>query len=183
MKSLKRAYNPRQGLALALIVLMMNPRQVYAADGDLDATFGVAGKVTSFSGSAAALAIQPDGKIVAAGSAWFAAALARYNRDGSLDATFGEGGRVTTDFSVYAEFITALAIQPDGKIVAAGQSVQLNPLFDSPVNGLLARYNSDGSLDPTFGTGGKLTTRFLYEAIAIQRDGKIITAYHGFALA
>jgi uncharacterized delta-60 repeat protein len=179
----------------------MNPRQGYAADGDLDTTFGVAGKVTSDfltpEDSANAIAIQSDGKIVAGGQAGqpcnFIAcrgpvfALARYNKDGSPDTTFGAAGKVTSED--WPEYITALAIQSDGKIVAAGQ----NETHLDPYYGILARYNSDGSLDAAFGVAGRAWSwsSVFYEAIAIQADGKIVGAgrvyiggaVHGFALA
>src|SRR5262245_24161295 len=112
MRSLKSVINTRKGLALALIVLMMNPGQLYASDGDLDTSFGLAGKVTtdflSLMDSASDLIIQSDGKIVAGGYASISMlnirsghrsfALARYNSDGSPDIGFGAGGRVTTAF-------------------------------------------------------------------------------------
>jgi len=105
----------------------------------------------------------------------------RSNTDGSLDTTFGTDGKVTTDFPGTCRGANALAIQPDGKIVAAEGG---GPFA-------LARYNADGSLDTTFGTGGKVTTDFsgliaIAHALAIDSDGKIIaagTAGGAFALA
>jgi uncharacterized delta-60 repeat protein len=105
----------------------------YNLDGSLDSTFGVGGEVTTQFGSyswAFALALQParhhrDEKIVVAGYAWlsqspgFRFAVARYDLDGSLDSTIGEGGEVTTQMGSNAA-VAALAIQSDGKIVAAG---------------------------------------------------------------
>ncbi len=158
--------------------------------GDLDPTFGSNGLVTTTIGSAAdyarAMAIQSDGKIVATGSAWVGGnlnfALARYNSDGALDTSFGSGGMVTTDFGDWYYYAYAMAIQSDGKIVAAGQAFN---------DFILARYNSDGALDTSFGSGGLVTTDFLGGideafALAIQNDGKIVaagTAQIGFALA
>ncbi len=105
----------------------------YNADGSLDAGFGSGGKVLTDLGSAShdeaqALAIQQDGKIVAAGfsdavsSSDFA--LVRYNPDGSLDAGFGSGGKLLSGFgsSVVSEAF-AVAVQSDGKIVAAGDAI------------------------------------------------------------
>jgi uncharacterized delta-60 repeat protein len=165
----------------------------YNSDGSLDSTFGVGGRVTTdFFGNedgAWAMALQPDGKIVAAGFATRSGedidfALARYNSDGSLDPTFGLGGKVTTDFFGFADPALAVVLQPDGKIVAAGQAAHF-PQFPPPpppgnVFGL-ARYNSDGSLDPTFGSGGLVTTAFSgfndhANAMALQPDGKIVAA-------
>jgi uncharacterized delta-60 repeat protein/uncharacterized repeat protein (TIGR01451 family) len=158
-----------------------------AASGDLDPTFGTGGKVTTdFAGSNAGangVALQADGKIVAAGFADSGSgsdfALARYNPDGSLDASFGTGGKVTTDFAGGSDSAFGVALQADGKIVAAG-------FADSGSRGdfALARYNPDGSLDASFGTGGKVTTDFAGSGdeafgVALQADGKIVAA--GFA--
>jgi uncharacterized delta-60 repeat protein len=107
---------------------------VPAAAGDLDPTFGSGGKVTTdFFGNldvADAVAIQSDGKIVAAGvtitssgSSTADFALARYNQDGSLDASFGSAGKVTTQFTGTIAQAFSVAIQTDGKIVAAGRAV------------------------------------------------------------
>ncbi|MFD9223461.1 hypothetical protein ACFWDI_26440 [Streptomyces sp. NPDC060064] len=150
----------------------------YNTDGSLDTTFGTGGKVTTdFGGSfdvAFGVVVQADGKIVAVGSAGgIAFALARYNTDGSLDSTFGTGGKVTTNFGGGNE-ARAVALQADGKIIAAGVSTSGTADF------ALARYNTDGSLDSTFGTGGKVTTNFggtdEARAVALQADGKIIAA-------
>ncbi len=160
-----------------------------SAVGDLDTTFGAGGKVTTRIGNsqseALAAAVQTDGKTVAAGYSFNTAdadfALARYNADGSLDASFGAGGKVTTDFGG-DNFILALVIQPaDGKLVAAGSSSNgANDDF------ALARYNTDGTLDASFGTGGKVTTDFggnssdYIDGVALQADGKIIAAGYRF---
>jgi uncharacterized delta-60 repeat protein len=156
----------------------------YNADGSLDTTFGSGGTITTaFSGYADAVALQADGKIVAAGlgestGAGQDFALARFNANGSLDTSFGSGGEVTTDFSGHADDAYAVALQADGKIVAAG--------FASTPDGqssnfALGRYNSDGSLDATFGSGGKVTTAFANvsnaaNAVVLQADGKIVAA-------
>jgi uncharacterized delta-60 repeat protein len=171
-------------LAVALATLICLPTQVYAAAGDLDTTFGTGGKViTDFpetDDEAFAVAIQPDGKIVVAGPTVVDGAvdfgLARYKLDGSLDVSFGTGGKVTTDFSGSQSIATAVAIQRDGKIVVAG----LTDAGGVP-DFALARYNPDGSLDPTFGTGGQVTTDFSGGndqafGVAIQSDGKIVVA-------
>ncbi|HEX5735270.1 MAG TPA: BACON domain-containing carbohydrate-binding protein [Blastocatellia bacterium] len=153
----------------------------YNIDGTLDPSFGSGGKVTTDfqqqSDEAQAIAIQSDGKIVVAGSADTPIddfALARYNTDGSLDASFGSGGKVTTNFASSLDRVNALAIQADGKIIAAGDADL--PGFQAFA---LARYNSNGSLDTSFGTNGKVTTDFFHlinsiKAIAIQSDGRII---------
>lgn len=119
-----------------------------------------------------AFALQPDGKIVAAGyvsdgtDADFA--LARYHSNGSLDRSFNLDGRVVTVFGGASDRANAVAIQPDGKIVAAGVSDD---------DFALARYNSNGSLDSTFSDDGKVTTAISTSqvyGVAIQADGKIV---------
>ena len=132
--------------------------------------------LTDFSGSADyanSVAIQPDGKIVVVGSANINNfALARYNNDGSLDTTFaGDGKIIGPDGS-----LNSVALQPDGKIVVAGVASN-GTNFDF----VLARYNSYGSLDTSFGTGGKVLTDFTgnddaANSVAIQPDGKIVVA-------
>jgi len=163
----------------------------YNSDGSLDTSFGTGGKVTTSirsSDSANALAVQTDGKIVVAGetndsSSSSDIAVVRYNSNGSLDTSFGIGGKVTTSIrsSNYAD---ALAVQTDGKIVVTGIT------FDSSSSSDIAmvRYNSNGGLDTSFGTGGKVTTSIrsfdFAEAIAIQSDGKIVVAgYTGDSLS
>ena len=151
--------------ALLALAIMLAPTLSSAqeAPGTLDASFGTGGKLT---GAGGAIAVQQDGKIVAAGGG-----LARYNPNGTLDDTFGTGGKVTP-----AQGASAIAIQTDGKIVTAGTIVNSsNYIADFAV----ARYNSNGTLDDTFGTGGKVTTDFAgvsanAYSIAIQRDGKIV---------
>lgn len=96
---------------------------------------------------------------------------------GDLDPTFGTGGLVTTDFAGDSEGALALVIQADSKVVVAGWS-STGPTIDFA----LARYNTDGSLDTSFGTGGLVTTDVAPDAydqafaLAIQDDGKIIAA-------
>ena len=158
-------------------------------DGDLDPTFGNGGIVmTDFNTStdlANAVALQPDGKLIAAGTTYtdndFSDedfAIARYNPDGSLDTSFGTNGKVTTDFPGLAAVISAVVVQPDGKIVVAGGAY---PLFTFAGDFKVARYNPDGSLDTSFGAGGIVTTIFPGDgsfafALVLQSDGKIIAA-------
>jgi uncharacterized delta-60 repeat protein len=159
----------------------------YNTDGSLDPSFGIDGKATAdrelFIDDVEFMILQSDGKIVMAGYSQTDASddqdflLVRFNPDGSLDLSFGSQGWVTTDWGC-AEDAEAVAIQPDGKIVAAGRSMcgSTDYYFDI----LLARYNPDGSLDPTFGSSGKVTTDIGEHegayAVAIQADGKIIIA-------
>lgn len=157
----------------------------YNADGSLDASFDGDGKVIThvgIFGEAFALALQTDGKVIAAGTTNMSGtqgdfALVRYNTDGSVDTSFGAGGVVLTDFSG-SDIVLDLAIQSDGKIVAAGVALNSNRVGDFA----LARYNTNGSLDTSFGSGGKVITDFfggsvdLAQAVKIQSDGKIVAA-------
>jgi uncharacterized delta-60 repeat protein len=143
----------------------------YNPNGSLDATFNGTGKViTPINTSiATSVAIQADGKIVVAGDSYHSSrgvfTLVRYNTNGSLDTSFDNDGIVTT--GVGGAF--AVAIQADGKIVAAGTVV--------------FRYNTDGSMDTTFnGTGIVTLPDSLANSVAIQADGKILTTnwFSGF---
>jgi uncharacterized delta-60 repeat protein len=154
------------------------------ADGSLDTTFGTGGWVMTDFGIALATSgasrviILPDGKILVGGGSGGVMALARYNPNGSLDTTFDGDGKVTTDFDGgTGEDATYLLPQADGKVIAVGY------MFGSMGNPaqviVLARYNTDGSLDATFGDGGKF--KLLYPGFitylfgaAIQADGKIL---------
>jgi uncharacterized delta-60 repeat protein len=161
----------------------------YNSDGTLDTAFNpsifpqLQGRVTTTIGSgsdcaANCVAVQGDGKIVAAGNANNGSnddfALARYNADGSLDTTFGTGGKVTTDFGG-DDAVLSLVLQADGKIVVAGEAN-----IGAPTYFALARYNANGTLDATFGTGGKATTTIgstaIAHGVALQADGKIVVA-------
>ncbi|MCC7306375.1 MAG: PxKF domain-containing protein [Acidobacteria bacterium] len=160
----------------------------YNSDGSLDTTFDGDGKVTTPIGSsfdgAYSVAIQPDGKIVAAGYTDNAFdtdfAIARYNSDGSPDTTFDGDGKVVTAFGTSFDGAYAVAIQADGKIVAAGTSMN-GAEFDFA----LVRYNSNGSLDPSFDTDGKVTTSVVTSSdqarsVTIQSDSRIVAAGYSF---
>jgi uncharacterized delta-60 repeat protein len=145
----------------------------YQANGSLDTTFGSGGVVETPTGVARAVALQPDGKIVAAGTS-SQIRVARYDADGSLDAAFGIGGVVTTQVGAGNSGANALLLQPDGKIVVGGESSD-----GSKTVFTLARYDASGSLDPTFGTGGIVTTQVgtgnsSIHGLALQPDGKIV---------
>src|SRR6185369_10994892 len=109
--------------------------------------------VTPVGGDSYAYAIvrQPDGKLVVGGSTSPGSNrdgfLARYNTDGTLDATFGTGGIVRIDVSNQYDDMRALALQADGKLVLAGTNLS---------DFVLARVGTDGTLDPTFGNGGRV---------------------------
>jgi uncharacterized delta-60 repeat protein len=155
----------------------------YNPDGKLDTSFNGTGEVTTAIGSGNddvyALALQPDGKLVAAGKSWngaqFVFTLARYNPNGKLDTSFNGTGKVTTAIGSSLDGAYALALQPDGKIVAAGSSYAgSHDVF------ALARYNPDGKLDTTFNGTGKVTTAIgSYDdanALVLQPDGKLVAA-------
>src|SRR5919106_171896 len=99
---------------------------------------------------------------------------------GDLDPTFDGDGKVTTDFESSRDEAFALAIQPDGKIVTAGTATIFPPGRNGSDDFGLARYNPDGSVDPTFDGDGKVTTDFgggdEANGVAIQTDGKIVAA-------
>src|SRR5437762_3402075 len=169
-------------MAVALFATLMASATSSAAPGSLDTTFGTGGKVTtSFSGSADmnALVVQPDGKLVAAGwdASQSAFGLARYNTNGSLDSTFGTGGTVSTPIGVDTYGASALVLQSDGKLVAAGNAWK--DTVDADFAAI--RYNANGSLDTTFGTGGEVTTPIGtgangVSALVRQPDGKLVAA-------
>ena len=150
-------------------------------DGHLDPAFGTAGKVTlgvsstGVFGDATDVALQDDGRIVVVGGN----TLARYDINGTLDTGFGAGGVVEVDFyGGVNDVLRAVAIQPDGRIVVAGQT---RDGVNSPVQEdfVVARYNPDGTLDTSFGTQGKVITDFeshgdgAYDVL-IQNDGAIV---------
>lgn len=174
--------------AAAIFLFSASVQAAHAADGDLDPTFGNGGKVlTDFTQStdiANAVAVQADGRYVVVGTTYINNdyssedfAVARYNADGTLDSTFGANGKVTTDFPGLAAVASSVVIQPDGKIVVAGGAF---PLFTFLGDFKVVRYNSDGSLDISFGNGGIVTTTFPQGsyafALALQPDGKIVAA-------
>jgi uncharacterized delta-60 repeat protein len=156
----------------------------FNADGSVDSTFGSGGQAAvSFSAGlrseyARAVKIQPDGKIIAAGISNQGGsvdnyAVARLDTNGILDSSFGTGGKVLTSFTGFSDSAFSVMIQSDGKIVTAGTA---NGAFG------LVRYNADGTLDASFGSGGKVVTSFNgfqsadASAAVLQSDGKIILA-------
>lgn len=192
--ALCRASSSRLGALVITFALVAHipPRPVFAQAGTLDPTFGADGRVTTdFFGSreqARDVVVQRDGRIIAAGSADNPArgtrsdfALARYNVDGSLDTSFSGDGRVATDFFGSFDGIEAVALQPDGKIVAAGGAFTPG----GAAQFALARYNADGTPDFTFGSSGKVTLGGVGFArgLAVQADGKLVVGADGPVLA
>ena len=155
--------------------------------GTLDPSFGTGGTVSTQVGDhgtfASTILVQPDNKIVVAGGALVSVsagrALIRYNEDGTLDSTFGSGGKV---FTTEAGFTGGAALQSDGKIITAGTWGASGPADHS----VLARFRSDGSLDPAFGVGGVVAAQLTNPdstplptnggAVALQADGKSVVA-------
>src|SRR5262245_7222683 len=104
---------------------------------------------------------------------------------GQIDTTFGSGGSVVTSFSSGNDLPGAVIVQPDGKILVGGAAATPATSKDTP-QFALARYTTSGSLDTTFGSGGKVTTKFgkgkssaVGYAMALQSDGKIILGGYG----
>jgi uncharacterized delta-60 repeat protein len=183
-----RRWNVSAVFCLFVAACALTVSAALAGAGDLDPSFGGDGTVlTGFeAGShegASAVAVQPDGKIVVVGSTTSVAvsefALVRYEPDGSLDPAFGAGGRVVTDLGPGSGVASAVALQADGKIVVAGQSIASTRDF------AIARYMPDGSLDPSFGGDGVVLTDVGGEdgasGVAVQPDGRIVAA--GFSAA
>jgi uncharacterized delta-60 repeat protein len=151
--------------------------------GDLDSTFNLTGKTTTDFGKddgATSVLIQPDNKILVAGYTGTGSAvsfgLARYNVDGTPDTSFGGTGKITADFDIGYDFASSIALQDNGKIIAAGQKWNSNKGDNA-----LMRFNSNGALDSTFGVNGKMSNPIGIgdagiTAIAIQSDGKILAA-------
>ena len=159
----------------------------YLEDGSLDTTFGTGGIVTTDIGnntpeSAFSVAVQSDGRIIVVGETnqvdfvWDFAVV-RYNTDGSLDTSFSGDGKVVTATSISNEAALSVVVQPDNKIIVAGESHQVDSTDFAVV-----RYNTDGSLDDTFGGDGIVTTEFsdytnaYASSVTLQSDRKIIVA-------
>ena len=135
--------------------------------------------------SAEAVAVQPDGKLVLAGTSSAPAedrasfALSRYAADGSLDPGFGGDGTVTTDFGSFADGASDVLVQPDGRIVAVGSAVR-----ESDDRLAVARYLPDGALDPSFGGDGSVSIAeargfngcLTPASVALQPDGRLVVA-------
>ncbi len=171
----------------------------FNTDGSLDTSFDTDGKTTTDIGTssfdeASAVALQSDGKIVVAGYSGNDFAVVRYNSSGSLDTAFDSDGKVITAASTNSfDIMGSAALQSDGKIVVAGASRGLRPGFGLGI--VVARYDSDGSLDTSFDTDGITTTQLdspsgydtsllsRYSShtfsVALQSDGKIVVAGSG----
>jgi uncharacterized delta-60 repeat protein len=165
----------------------------YNSDGSLDTSFSGDGLLTSdfggFGEYGRSAAVQADGKILVAGEIGNDFALARYTTDGVLDASFSGNGWLTTDVNIYNidhdyEYVYSVALQADGKILVSGATEPYSNKRES----VLARYNTDGTLDKNFGVNGKLQSGVMSNgySVAVQADGKILVAGENtrdFALA
>lgn len=152
----------------------------YTSTGALDPTFNGTGLATLGEGLTSSeahdLLIQPSGEILVAGRGDNSFLLARFSSNGTLDPSFNGTGIVTTNFSAYnIAAANTLLMQPDGKIIVAGSAA------NSKSNFALARYQSDGSLDQSFGSAGKVVHAVgpcssAVISVALQDDGKIIAS-------
>ncbi len=161
-----------------------------SSPGALDAGFGNSGNaITPLDGGSArgySVAVQNDGKIVVAGSCDTGAklefALARYSASGELDPAFGTLGVVKTDFGVGKSEAYSVALQRDGKIVAAGYLWNGFNYFLA-----VARYQTDGTLDTSFGGDGMVSSAVgtqtdVGQCVLVQADGRIVVggrSYNG----
>ncbi len=169
----------------------------YDDGGAVDPAFGTGGVAGAFYGSPDlelyALALQPDGKIIAAGGGGDTIALARFNDDGTPDGTFGTGGEATTTVSAGpAALVTndsqarAIAVQPDGKVVVAavakGFTSTPGQMLVNLSVAMVLRYDDQGVLDPTFGFGGIAalnnwaTSTATANAVVLEADGRVLAA-------
>jgi uncharacterized delta-60 repeat protein len=156
-------------------------------DGTLDDGFGAmtdagarSGKVITDlgrEGHASGGALTADGKILITGSIGETLFVARYTESGDLDGSFGTGGLTATPFSgCIGGNGKGIAVDAEGRIIAGGSATVTTNSFDFAV----ARYSAEGSLDPSFGRGGRVTTDFgvtdIPYALALQPEGKILLA-------
>jgi len=152
------------------------------ANGTLDNTFNSGG--TGASDIVYTLAMQPNGQVLVGGlfrSYNGAAApdfILRLNANGTLDTGFNTSGAGTDNT------VSALAVQPDGKVLVGGNISAYNGNAAVPDD--LLRLNPDGSLDPSFNNGGAGVDGIFVQAVAVQADGKVVvggnfTAYNGSA--
>jgi uncharacterized delta-60 repeat protein len=162
----------------------------YLVDGSLDPSFGSGGialhSVGSVSDHTKAIAVQADGKILTAG--YFddgvddQSCLTRFNADGTVDITFGNNGSATLDIGGNEDRFFAVCMQPDGKIIAGGFSMNASLEIDA----LFVRYLTDGSLDNSFGGGSGIilhsfNSNGTVQDMMLQADGKILAAIESFA--
>ena len=176
---------PRSMAVIAATVLLVAARLVDAAPGDLDPTFGVGGTIVApIPGFIIDGHVLPDGRILAVGGTvrdgYYTITLARFESDGSPDATFGSGGVVTTPLGDGNDLAFAMALQPDGRFLVAGE-VDGDAATTMKGDALVLRYLADGTLDPSFGDGGVVRTSFgpqrdIATSVLYQPNGKVVIA-------
>ena len=155
----------------------------YNVNGSLDTTFNGTGRAESTGGTASGVAIQPDGKIIVVGDNGpqtdIDLKVVRYNTNGTLDTTFDGDGIVTTAIGGGTDIGNAVVIQSDGKIIVSGRS-DTPPTFQTSY--AIIRYNSDGSIDTSFGDQGiiipQLSVNSFARHMALQADGKIVIVHN-----
>ena len=183
----KNASKKSRSLFATLLLVFSLSADLYAAPGDLDPTFGNGGVVTTKMSNdydvITDIKLQPDGKVVTAGLVYRIcdggydtlcnlpmrlAFINRYLSTGVLDKSFGNGGKIIFTHKD-GEYISKIALQPDGKIVAVGHLL-------GGGSAIVFRYNANGTLDASFGTGGKAVPSLYGSAlgVVIQPDGKIV---------
>ena len=153
-------------------------------DGSFDGSFGTNGIVIASTGGSdvsSSILIADDGKILLAGDSDDNFSVAKFNTDGTLDTSFGTNGWSITIFDDSSSFIQQIAFQNDGKIVMGGFAVNSVGRYQMAA----ARMNADGTLDNSFGNGGKVSFNFGVDqdfatAVAIQSDGKIVLGGHTY---
>lgn len=156
----------------------------YNSDGSLDGSFGINGwvntQINNQPSSGTSICIQNDSKILVGGFIKISPGnngivLVRYNSDGTLDSTFGNGGSVVSDLTNGFDYLEALELLNDDRIVICG---------DTPNGLFVSRYNPNGQIDNTFGTNGLVITLIgantISGAMAIQSDGKIVVTGETF---
>jgi uncharacterized delta-60 repeat protein len=179
----KKAVEPAMFLQQTQIKLSNFPELLLS--GDLDTTFDFDGKAitdvnTGNYDFALATTIQSDGKIIVIGDTDNGTntdfGIVRYNTDGSLDTFFGNGGKATFSFGTGFDFVNAVAVQTDGKIILAGYAENGGNLDFA-----LMRLQADGTIDSAFGINGKVTTDIggneeQIVGLVLQTDGKIVVS-------
>jgi len=144
------------------------------SNGSVDTSFGSSGFVT-LTFTPGLFTLLPNGKMLVVGAAPGTpnALMEQFDNNGQPDLTFGTGGRAP----LAMRSISALAVQADGKILISSDAPGANPFFPAgPSAGSVARYNSNGTLDTTFGSGGQAGVLAAPSALAVQSDGRIVTA-------
>ncbi len=171
--------NPEDPYAFTPIILR------YTSGGTLDSTFGANGILTLEAErfSRTKIALQPDGKLIAAKSRFGNFALARYLTNGTPDLSFGADGAANLElYGDSSQTLADVVVQPNGKILAAGSHQLSGSNF---IDYFIARFNPDGSPDDAFVANGFIildktdfpNSRYNHvRALAVQPDGKIIAS-------